>query len=78
MPTRDFASPSGESCPICNEWEFPYKRRPDQNLEVDKMGNLLNSPTPHIINGVIDDSNGYITITIAKKLKLPPNFKYVK
>lgn len=40
--TRDHFSPSGECCPKCCGWCFPYHREYDSSLSVDHMGNLLN------------------------------------
>jgi len=39
--TRDRFSPSGENCPRCGEWWFPYHGEADPNLKVDKSGNLI-------------------------------------
>lgn len=39
-PTRDHTSPSGEDCPKCNSWEFPYKSEVDEGLPCDRFGNL--------------------------------------
>jgi hypothetical protein len=40
LATRDYNSPSGENCPKCDEWEFPYFGEPDDSIPSDKMGNL--------------------------------------
>lgn len=39
--TRDWRSPSGDNCPRCGEWWFPYHSEADDALPVDRMGNLL-------------------------------------
>lgn len=43
--TRDWRSPSGENCPRCGEWWFPYHGEADASLPVDDMGNLLPNAT---------------------------------
>jgi hypothetical protein len=45
-PTRDCASPSGENCPRCGEWQFPYHAAPDSSLKTDALGNLEIPPEP--------------------------------
>lgn len=40
--TRDYKSPSGENCPRCGEWWFPYFSEADDSLKVDASGNLIN------------------------------------
>lgn len=40
-PTRDRLSPSGESCPKCNETCHPDRCWPDPELEVDQFANLV-------------------------------------
>jgi hypothetical protein len=42
LPTRDYRSPSIETCPECSADCPPQACRPDASLAVDKMGNLLN------------------------------------
>ena len=44
IATRDFRSPSIESCPKCNADAPPEKGWPDASLEVDKVGNLASPP----------------------------------
>lgn len=39
--TRDFASPSGATCPECCGWEFPSRSWPDESLKTDAHGNLI-------------------------------------
>jgi len=42
IPTRDRFSPSGETCPQCREADNPpISSRPDENIKVDKWGNLI-------------------------------------
>jgi len=38
--TRDYWSPSGVDCPLCQGWTFPSAGAPDLSLPVDSMGNL--------------------------------------
>ncbi len=39
-PSRDALSPSGENCPRCDEWCFPYHSEIDATIPCDDMGNL--------------------------------------
>lgn len=40
-PTRDRFSPSKECCPACREYCAPERHWPDEELKIDKWGNLL-------------------------------------
>jgi len=39
--SRDCASPSGESCPECNEFVSPYGNEKHYEWPTDKSGNLI-------------------------------------
>lgn len=39
-PSRDALSPSGENCPRCDEWCFPYHSEIAATIPCDEMGNL--------------------------------------
>lgn len=43
-PSRDALSPSGENCPRCDEWCYPYNSEIDATIPCDNMGNLT---VPH-------------------------------
>jgi len=42
--TRDAMSPSGDTCPECNEVNFPTEYRIDAELPCDDYGNLREYP----------------------------------
>lgn len=42
--TRDAMSPSGDTCPECNEVNFPSEYRIDAELHCDNYGNLREYP----------------------------------
>jgi hypothetical protein len=42
--TRDAMSPSGDTCPECNEANFPTEHRIDAELPCDASGNLRGYP----------------------------------
>jgi hypothetical protein len=42
--TRDAMSPSGDTCPECNEANFPNEYRIDAELPCDASGNLREYP----------------------------------
>lgn len=39
--SRDCHSPSGDNCPRCGDWAFPFNVEPDATIPVDKWGNLI-------------------------------------
>lgn len=44
--TRDYLTPSKETCPNCQSDESPMCRWPDATLEVDSWGNLIGRHDP--------------------------------
>jgi len=44
--TRDCDSPSGENCPRCGEWWFPYLAERDATIVIDELGSLVLPPPP--------------------------------
>jgi hypothetical protein len=50
IPTRDFSSPSLDSCPNCGEECFPRFGFYDEKLKVDESFNLVNTPEPIMLS----------------------------
>lgn len=44
LATRDAMSPSGDTCPECDEVNFPKSYRIDADIVCDKWGNLKEYP----------------------------------